>query len=78
MEEPPISFHPDSRPMGRDETGRCLIYELSDGQFAIIGIDATQLLDPELPPDAARAEHERTVVIPRGALLDARNDIPDE
>src|SRR6266545_4161656 len=41
------------------------IFELSDGNFAVIGTEATAALDSELPPDAARADYERIVVISR-------------
>lgn len=34
-------------------------------------------LDPELPPDAARADYERIVIITRETLLRAKSDIPD-
>ncbi|MEU6550955.1 MULTISPECIES: hypothetical protein [unclassified Streptomyces] len=53
------------------------IFELSDGNFAVIGTDATESLDPHLPSDAARADHERIVVISRDTLLRAKADIPD-
>lgn len=53
------------------------IFELSDGTFAVIGREATAELDPKLPPDAARADHERIVVITRETLLRAKQDIPD-
>lgn len=53
------------------------IFELSDGNFAVIGREATKELDPELPPDAARADYERIVVITRETLLRAKSDIPD-
>ncbi|MEW2162256.1 hypothetical protein AB0912_04560 [Streptomyces sp. NPDC007084] len=53
------------------------IFELSDGNFAVIGREATQELDPELPSDAARADYERIVVITRDTLLRAKKDIPD-
>ncbi|MBD0838163.1 MULTISPECIES: hypothetical protein [unclassified Streptomyces] len=52
------------------------IFELSDGSFAVIGTDATEALDSELPPDAARADYERIVVISRDTLVRARADIP--
>lgn len=52
------------------------IFELSDGNFAVIGTDATEALDALLPEDAARAEHERIVVITRETLIRAKNDIP--
>ena len=53
------------------------IFELSDGNFAVIGREATVALDSKLPPDAARAEYERIVVITRETLLRAKADIPD-
>ncbi|GAA3496762.1 hypothetical protein GCM10019016_038630 [Streptomyces prasinosporus] len=53
------------------------IFELSDGSFAVIGTDATALLDRRLPSDAARTDHERIVVISRETLLRAKGDIPD-
>lgn len=53
------------------------IFELSDGDFAVIGREATQELDPELPSDAARADYERIVIITRETLLRAKKDIPD-
>ncbi|MER6955378.1 hypothetical protein ACWD4O_00465 [Streptomyces sp. NPDC002623] len=53
------------------------IFELADGNFAVIGTDATDSLDPGLPSDASRGEHERIVVITRETLLRAKADIPD-
>lgn len=53
------------------------IFELSDGNFAVIGTEATAALDSELPPDAARADYERIVVITRETLVRAKDDIPD-
>lgn len=53
------------------------IFELSDGNFAVIGTDRTKELDGGLPDDAARADHERIVVITRETLIRAKKDIPD-
>ncbi|GGX70748.1 hypothetical protein [Streptomyces minutiscleroticus] len=53
------------------------IFELSDGNFAVIGTEATEKLEGELPPDAARADYERIVVITRETLVRAKADIPD-
>ncbi|MDX2758224.1 hypothetical protein ACSCB1_12480 [Streptomyces europaeiscabiei] len=53
------------------------IFELSDGDFAVIGSEATFKLDGELPEDAARADYERIVVISRETLIRAKADIPD-
>jgi hypothetical protein len=50
---------------------------LADGNFAIIGTDATTSLDSQLPADAARADYERIVVITRETLIKAKADIPD-
>lgn len=53
------------------------IFELSDGNFAVIGTEATAVLDAELPPDAVRADYERIVVVTRETLVRAKADIPD-
>jgi hypothetical protein len=53
------------------------LFELSDGNFAVIGTDATEALDAHLPADAARADHERIVVVTRETLIRAKKDIPD-
>jgi hypothetical protein len=53
------------------------VFELSDGNFAVIGTDRTEELDALLPDDAARADYERIVVITRDTLLRAKRDIPD-
>jgi hypothetical protein len=53
------------------------LFELSDGNFAVIGTEATTALDPHLPSDAARADYERIVVISRDTLIRAKKDIPD-
>ncbi|MBO7935018.1 MULTISPECIES: hypothetical protein [Streptomyces] len=53
------------------------IFELKDGNFAVIGTDMTDSLDSQLPKDAARADYERIVVISRDTLIKAKADIPD-
>jgi hypothetical protein len=53
------------------------VFELSDGNFAVIGTEATEALDPELPADAARADYERIVIVSRETLIRAKADIPD-
>lgn len=67
---------PSLRGSGTGETCPDL-FELSNGDFAIIGTEATADLDPHLPPDAARADYERIVVIDRDTLIRAKRDIPD-
>jgi hypothetical protein len=54
-------------PPGKDGVSR--IFELSDGSFAFIGTDNTAEYDPQLPPDAGRADYERIVTIPRSSFL---------
>ena len=53
------------------------LFELSDGSFAVIGTEATEALERELPADASRADYERIVVISRETLIRAKGDIPD-
>lgn len=52
------------------------IFELKSGDFAIIGIDETELLRPHLPPSAGCGADERIVRLPRNVLIGARADIP--
>ncbi|QES44288.1 hypothetical protein DEJ49_27755 [Streptomyces venezuelae] len=54
------------------------IFELNDGNFAVIGTDWTTVLEAELPSDAGRADYERIVVISRETLIRAKADIPDK
>ncbi|WP_037622868.1 hypothetical protein [Streptomyces aureus] len=54
------------------------IFELSDGNFAVIDTEATAALDKQLPPHAARADYERIVIISRETLLRAKRDIPEQ
>ncbi|MEU3742821.1 hypothetical protein AB0E78_37925 [Streptomyces sp. NPDC032198] len=53
------------------------VFELSDGNFAVIGTEATATLEKELPPDASRAGYERIVIVSRETLIRAKGDIPD-
>jgi hypothetical protein len=52
------------------------IWELDNGDFAIIGGDMTDLAD-QLPPTASCGPDERIVRIPRKTLVLAKPDIPD-
>lgn len=54
------------------------VFELEDGNFAVIGIEATEELLPTLPPDASVAAYERIVIVDRATILAARRDIPEE
>ena len=53
------------------------IWELDDGDFAIIGADITAS-QAVLPTSAACAPHERIVKIPRQLLVGARAFIPTQ
>lgn len=52
------------------------IWELDDGNFAVIGIDMTAGALPRLPLTAGCGPDERVVWIPRDLLLKAKRDIP--
>ena len=52
------------------------VFELVDGDFAVIGQDMTQSAS-ELPPSASCGPDERIVRIPRRTLVAAKLDIPE-
>ena len=52
------------------------IFEMSTGDFAIIGADITEQASRFLPSDAGCGPGERIVRIPRRTLIMARSDIP--
>ena len=52
------------------------IWELEDGNFAIIGTDITAM-SAELPRTASCGPDERMIKIPRKTLVLAKRDIPD-
>lgn len=71
---------PDPHTQGRQTialTGCPDIWQLSSGDFAVIGIDRTEELKPILPPSAGCGPDERIVWIPRALLVSAKRDIPD-
>jgi len=53
------------------------IWELDNGDFAVIGIDITQAVAPKLPATAGCGPDERIVRLPRNLLVNAKHDIPD-
>ena len=53
------------------------IFELTDGDFAVIGIDMTAEAARQLPGDASCGPDERIVRVPRRTLVLARADIPE-
>ena len=52
------------------------IWELEDGNFAVIGIDITAQTAARLPPTAGCGPDERVILIPRTLLLNAKPEIP--
>lgn len=54
------------------------LFELEDGDFAVIGRDVTGEVVPHLPGDAGCGPDERIVRIPRAVLVAARAAIPKE
>ncbi|MER7707850.1 hypothetical protein ABTX81_33770 [Kitasatospora sp. NPDC097605] len=53
------------------------IWELDNGDIAVIGRDLTAAYRAGLPHDVAVGEGGRLVVIPRATLLSAKADLPD-
>ncbi|SFS55834.1 hypothetical protein [Saccharopolyspora flava] len=53
------------------------VWELDNGDVAVIGRDLTEQYRSRLPESAAIAEDERLVVLPRNVLIAAKPDIPD-
>jgi hypothetical protein len=53
------------------------IWELANGDFAIIGIDITDAAIGKLPQTAGCGRDERIVRLPRSLLINAKRDIPD-
>ena len=53
------------------------IFELDDGDFAIIGLDITDEAVPLLPASAGCAANERVIRLSRKILVQARDDIPE-
>ena len=54
------------------------IWELDNGDIAIVGRDLTAAYAGRLPGDMTVASDERLVVIPRAMLVAAKPDMPDE
>jgi hypothetical protein len=53
------------------------IFELENGDFAIVGRDVTSKVAGELPPGVTCGPDERIIVIPRKTLLLAKPHIPE-
>ena len=71
---------PDPHAGGRKSAGAngCPdIFEMTDGDFAVIGIDITTQATPRLPSSAGCGPDERIVRVPRRTLVEAKPDIPE-
>jgi hypothetical protein len=53
------------------------IWELSNGDIAVIGRDLTFAYQGKLPSDVSLSPDERLVVLPRRTVIAAKADIPD-
>lgn len=53
------------------------IFELENGDFAIVGRDVTSKIAGELPPGATCGPDERIIAIPRKTLVLAKRHIPE-
>ncbi len=60
-----------------DRDGCPDIWELSNGDIALVGRDVTTSFAGRLPEDVKVAKDERVVVIPRSMIVAAKPDIPD-
>ncbi|MGW3563254.1 hypothetical protein ACWDSL_05015 [Streptomyces sp. NPDC000941] len=61
----------------RDDDGCPDIWELGNGDIAIVGRDLTDAYAERLPADVTIASDERLVVIPGNMLRSAKPDIAD-
>lgn len=68
---------PDKLGTSKGDGGCPDIWELDNGDIAVIGQDLTTAYRSRLPADAHVGEAERLVVIPRVTLLAAKADVPD-
>lgn len=53
------------------------IWEMSNGDVAVIGRDLTEAYAGRMPDGVSVVHDERLVVIPRVTILAAKRDIPD-
>lgn len=58
-------------------TGCPDVWELDNGDVAVIGADLTTSYEGRLPDGVSIDPSERLVVIPRATILAAKADIPD-
>jgi hypothetical protein len=68
---------PDELERTKGKLGCPDIWELSNGDIAVIGRDLTNVYADRLPEDVSIVSDERLVVIPRATMIAAKKDIPD-
>jgi len=54
------------------------IWELEDGDYAVIGKDITTVATPNLPKSAGCGPDERIIRVPRNLLASAKPNIPNQ
>ncbi|MEW6159364.1 MAG: hypothetical protein AB1813_18210 [Verrucomicrobiota bacterium] len=54
------------------------VWELADGDFAVIGIDMTEAAQGVMPATASCGPDERVVRVPRKTFLGIKQDIPEQ
>ena len=54
------------------------IFQLENGDFAIVGRDVTSIVKGELPPGATCGPDERIIAVPRKTLILAKPHIPEK
>lgn len=74
-----VGKHPHAQGLASAAASGCPdIWELDTGDFAVIGVDVTSDLLPQLPDDASCGPDERIVFVDRHVLVNARDDIPNQ
>lgn len=59
-------------------TGCPDFWQLSNGDYAVVGRDLTENYSANLPAGLVISEGERLVVIPRNLITSAKGQLPDE
>ncbi|MBV9140921.1 MAG: hypothetical protein JO115_08375 [Pseudonocardiales bacterium] len=63
--------------MSKSNPGCPDIWELSNGDVAVIGRDLTKSYVGRLPEGVSVASDERIVIVPHATIVAAKEDIPD-
>lgn len=63
--------------MTTDNADRPGLWELDNGDIAVIGRDLTESLGKNLPAGVSIGADERLVIIPRSMMIAAKPDIPN-